>query len=437
MVSKIDNSKLFEKFALKPQQQQAPAPVTQQAEVVPVQVQKEMEGVQAKTHEPKQDELNIGHASDHMVSNDALTKMKVQVEKTSKLPEYAIRGMKGDQDANFYEFLELGKVPYFLGGAVLTACYAAGGKGAAPFVTRMGAGAAFFYTAAMLGKNAIALPVQLLRGIDLNHPYRDIVDCRAVDAQGTSPKKKEYHKVFESIDFTRWDLLENHEKGDVKNNPRLINAKYDRIAKKMGIKEKDLNDSDSTLRAYIKKTLVMSKAAQYMSIALFAPLAIGVANVREMESLGHNMFGDIAKHLAKPKADATIASTTKDVFSIIKSATTDVIGRSFKSLWTGEGNTHTIKGVKNTIGSVKTSDLFKQMTGGEFFQSLNGLLKKHGGKALILAPLVTSVAANAWIYFHTNAGKKKVLPAAEFAIDKQRLAEQSAQGDNTQQVKPQ
>lgn len=436
MVSNIDNSKLFEKFALTPQKQVEPASAQQQQQVIPAQVQKEMEGVQAKAHEPKKDELNIHHAGDHLVPNDAITKAKVQIEKTSKLPEYAIRGMKGDQDANFYEFLELGKIPYFVGGAVLTGCFRAGGM--SPKVPQMAMGAVLFALGSMAAKNAIAIPLQIFRGIDLNAPYRDIVDCRAIDAEGTSPKKKEYHKVFESVDFTRWDLLENG--GDkLKKNPRLINARYDRIAKKMGIKQNDINDSDSTLKTYIKKTLVMGKAFQYLMTVPFAVLGISIAGQDKTGNIFNNLFGEFGDLAKQEGIINKLNAMQKSLFGPLKGAVQD--------LWSGKGSVVFGKKIENLTGKEifnEFKNIFKLSSPDKFTNAM-GVLRattsKYLGKAIILAPIVAPILATAWILNKTNAGKKEVLPATEFALDKKRLAEKLAQQEQTQQstqeVKPQ
>ncbi len=61
-----------------------------------------------------------------LIGNDPLTKLRTKWEKLVKLPNYVYRGLKGDQDTNFYEYLSLGKIPYFIGGPMLAAVFAFG-----------------------------------------------------------------------------------------------------------------------------------------------------------------------------------------------------------------------------------------------------------------------------------------------------------------------
>jgi hypothetical protein len=59
-------------------------------------------------------------------------------------------------------------------------------------------GVLLYYIAAWAAKKAVDWPVQFFRGIDMNHPYRRVVSGKAQSASGFSPKKFEYHKLYEN-----------------------------------------------------------------------------------------------------------------------------------------------------------------------------------------------------------------------------------------------
>ena len=98
-----------------------------------------------------------------------------------------------------------------------------------------------YYVAKEVANAVIDIPVKLFRGIDLKMPYRKITALREGNPLNLPNNKKPSNQnVFESTEFTRWDLLYKHGK-DVE-----MNENFDKIAKKFGAKEK-LADADSTL----------------------------------------------------------------------------------------------------------------------------------------------------------------------------------------------
>lgn len=277
-----------------------------------------------------------------MLANDPLTKLKVQIKKAAKLPEYAYRGLKGDPNANFYEYLSLGKIPYFIGGPVLAAVFAFGATrfgtqekvSAVIRAKQIAVGVGLYYLGAELAKKVIDIPVKIFRGVDLNHPYENVVDCRAVSPTGFSPKKIEYHKVPESVDFTRFDLMTGDE---TKDNGKAVNEQFDKLANKFGI-DKNVQGTDATLKGSIKKLIISSSAFKYMLTAPF--VVLGVALAAQKNADNESIWGNIGnklkeniknifdtKSLLDIKGRATIAK------EIIKGNILTPMKNSFKVLW--------------------------------------------------------------------------------------------------------
>ena len=271
-----------------------------------------------------------------MLANDTVTKLKVDLKKAAKLPEYAYRGLKGDPNANFYEYLSLGNIPYFLGGPLLAAVFAFGATrnnpqaraSAIKRAKQIAVGVGLYYAGAALAKKVIDIPVKIFRGVDLNHPYENVVDCRATSPTGFSPKKIEYHKVPESVDFTRFDLMSGDE---TKDNGKAVNEQFDKLANKFGI-DKNVQDTDATLKGSIKKLIISSTAFKYMLAAPFVALGVALAAQDAWGDIGNGLKQNIksmldTKSLLNLKQRASIAG------EIIKGNLLTPMKESFKALW--------------------------------------------------------------------------------------------------------
>ena len=280
-----------------------------------------------------------------ILPNDPITKLKVELKKAAKLPEYAYRGLKGDPNANFYEFLSLGKIPYFIGGPLLAAVFAFGitknnPQARASAVTRtkqIAVGVGLYYLGAELAKKVIDIPVKFFRGVDLNHPYENVVDCRATSKTGFSPKKIEYHKVPESVDFTRWDLMTGDE---TKDNGQAINEHFDKLAKKFGI-DKNIQDTDATLKGSIKKLIISASAFKYMLTAPFVILGVALAaQSRKVNGLDYPICNDLGKGLKEnitkmfnKASPLKLTQRAAVAGEIIKGNFLTPMKESFKALW--------------------------------------------------------------------------------------------------------
>ncbi len=313
---------------------------------------------------------------DQLLPKNPLVKIRAGVEQAAYVPQYAVRGLKGDPDSNFFEYLKLGKVPYYIGGPALVATTLAfltkgnpqANQGVLRSAKKLGAGVVLYYLAASAAKAVIDTPVKWFRGVDLNHKYKDIVDLRATSPTGVSPKKKEYHGVFDSVDFTRWDLLYNNHQ----SRPELVNKYFNKIAQKYGI-DQNMNDSDSTVKTSIKKTIIMSRAWKYALTIPFVATAIGLSVQEPWENIGKTIVKDV-KEIFNPAAKISLKVRADKAVKVATQNFLKPLADSFAQLWKGQG-------LKSGIA----------------------------GKALILASGLGSLYANYSILDKTSAESEKVV----------------------------
>lgn len=307
---------------------------------------------------------------DELVGNGAFSKFKVNAEKTANIPlVHFPRGLGGAPDFTFFEFLQTAKFPYYVGGPILAALFYAGikfdsfqsAKPAKNVAKHMALGVGLYYAGTMLAKSLINTTVKLSRGIDLEQPYRKIIPT-STNQTGAFQKDIEYHKLLESIDFTRWDLLY----GEGKDNQE-INKKYNKLAKKYGMKDPNPNDADSTLKPLIRKTIAMGRAWQYALSACFVTLGIGMANQKawETESASHFKleFKDgIVRNFIKPlksmkNKDKKVLKEeishywglgAKNTKNFVMGYMIKPFGKSFMQFWHGQNKLTSIAG-KTTI----------------------------------------------------------------------------------------
>ncbi len=285
--------------------------------------------------EPKNNKHIEPKLDDFVLPNDPISKTAIVAKKYAKLPKYIYRGMKGDTDSNFYEFMTLSKVPYFIGGPVLALMFAMGktksnpeaSLSAAKRFKQIGAGVILYYLGVQLAKKVVSVPVKIFRGIDLEQPFQHINTCKADSASGHSPKRTEYHEVPESIDFTRWDFIH----GKKEENGKITYTNRDKLARKFGI-DKNVQDADSTLKGAITRLLVSAKACQYMLAVPFVALGVGLAGQKPWTEIGTG-FGATFKKMISMNSDRTFKERIRNAGEIIKSNLTKPLNNSFKLLW--------------------------------------------------------------------------------------------------------
>lgn len=229
-----------------------------------------------------------------------LTNIKNKADKFVKsFTTYPKKGFKGSKNANFYEFLSMGTVPYLVGSATMIGVFNVANKffdtpaAKSAFKTgkKMGLGVLFYGLAKTVSKKLIETPVKMKYGIDVNMPYQKIVYELPEESNKDNLVKHESHKVFESVDFPRWDLLYDNEKfGEGRN------AYYDKIAKKMGFDEK-ISHSDQKMKPLIREKVVQTKLFSTLSSYLWAATGVAVAMQKPWENL--TLDKNIVKNVGK------------------------------------------------------------------------------------------------------------------------------------------
>lgn len=215
---------------------------------------------------------------DTLLKNNLKTRALISWDKfTNALTLYTAKGLKGDKNANFYEFLTLGSIPYVVGSLMMMSVFNSANKYFAPLARskagavgrKMALGVLFYGILKSATKPFVTAPVKWITGVDVELPYAKFIYELPDSVEDTDITSSEYHKVYESKEFTRWDLLY---KSEAKGENR--NEYYDNIAKKLGYGE-NLNDSDQEMKPVIKKIATKTDMAKTLSSYLWA--AAGVA----------------------------------------------------------------------------------------------------------------------------------------------------------------
>ena len=223
---------------------------------------------------------NLEYNHDTLLKNNLATRTRIGVDKfTNALTVYPAKGITGNKNANFYEFLTMGMFPYITGSAMLMAVFNYASKHYSPFQKIMSAqtgnklalGVLFYGIMKSLSKSFISAPIKAITGIDTERPYAKVIYELPDDINDTDIVSIEHHKVFESVEFPRWDLLYGDELKGEKRNYR-----YDKIAKKLGLGE-NLNDSDQEVKPRIKGIVVKSNLAKNISSYFWAATGVGLA----------------------------------------------------------------------------------------------------------------------------------------------------------------
>ena len=142
----------------------------------------------------------------------------------------------------------------------------------------MALGVVFYALAKSLSKSLVNLPVKWATGVDTQLPYLKVNHQLPESKDDFDLTSYEYHKVGESVEFTRWDLLygDPNKKGE-------LNKIYDKIAKRNGLGT-NLNDSDQAVKPVYKEVLVKSTLARSISSYLWAAAGVCLAAQKPWET---------------------------------------------------------------------------------------------------------------------------------------------------------
>ena len=261
-------------------------------------------------------------SEDHIIKKTPLTGARIVADKLVKdIFTYAPKGMQGSKNSNFYEYLSLGMIPYIVGSGMMVATTVAATKffnpndaKASKMIGKSAAlGVAFYAVMKWLGGKLMEKGTQAITGVDMAMPYKKII------SELPEKKKKkvstEFHRVFESVDFPRWDLI--NKQGEEKGNRYEY---YDKIAKeKLGCDEQ-LNAPDQAVQPLIKKALTKAMAAKSISSFLWAGVGVALAAQKD--------FADFMSYSAgKPKFTKMLKDLPFEFGKTVKDAA--------KSLWKG------------------------------------------------------------------------------------------------------
>ncbi len=292
--------------------------------------------------------------------------MSAYQKTTSAFTEYPAKGLKGSKKSNFYEFLSMGIVPYLVGSATLMAAFNGvsklfdnpATKTAKSLGNKMALGVVFYGIAKSLSKTLISTPVKLATGIDTEMAYeRHIYSDPKLDLKHPI-HEYEQHKVMESHDFPRYDMMYGEKVG------KPHNYLFDKIAKKNGLGE-NLPSSDTDVKPIIKDVISRSNTAKSISSYLWA--AVGV--VLAVQTPWNHFFKSASKSSWKkftPSADTNMAG--KIVGKVVNTASN--IGRIAGSFG------------RSLVDASK--ELYKGPAGASG-------LEKHAGKALIGIAALSSI----------------------------------------------
>ena len=276
---------------------------------------------------------------DHIIKKRPTTGARIVADKfVNDVFSYAPKGMTGSKNSNFYEFLSLGLIPNLVGSASLILISNAlnnkfGGRDSL-FANmngrKMAAGVVLYAAGKWLGNKIINKGVKATTGVDMEMPYKKIVH-ELPDYKGDPDTTSvEFHRVFESTDFPRWDLI--NKQGEHNNNRYEY---YDKMAKKMGYTQ-ELNASDQVVQPKIKEVLVKSTAAKSISSFVWAALGVAIAAQKPFEEFMNfrqkPTFTQAVKELPKQVAVTmkesvkSLAKTKMGKGLMIGAAVTSILG---------------------------------------------------------------------------------------------------------------
>lgn len=301
-----------------------------------------------------------------ILPNTLRTRISQKSDKTvAAITEYPVKGLKGDINSDFYEFLSMGIIPYVVGSLMFMGLFnllkdlsPKAQKFASSYGNKMALGVLMYGVGKTLSNDLVTRPVAWGTGVDIELPIRH-VDHTLPTKPGKDADidtKIQQRKVYDSREFFRKDLLEN--------DPRYGKKYYANIAKKIGLGE-NLNDPTTEVTPIIQSIISTTKTAKSLSSYAWAGLGVGLALQNSWDDFFH-AISNRKRHV--PKSGEGFFEKMGSRFKNAGSNFVDIsktFGKSFargcKTLWTGEAGT----------------------TG----------FKKHAGKGAILATLALTIGS--------------------------------------------
>ena len=286
------------------------------------------------TKKPKKDDES------EIVPNTLRTRVLQKYDKTlNAMTEYPVKGLKGDVNSDFYEFLSMGIIPYLVGSGMFIAMFNLVNKHLTERASlrgkKMGLGVILYGLGKTLSNDLVTRPVAWSTGVDLELPYRNIY-CTLPTKPGAEAEidhKHQQRKVYDSIEFFRKDLIAKHPDYGVKY--------YDGIAKKLGMGE-NLNDSVTETTPIIQSIVASTKTAKSLSSYCWGAAGVCLAAQDDWADF-FKALSDRPKYIAKDgegffsKAGGKLSNTAKNIYKLTGTFA-KTFGKACKSLWVGKSN---------------------------------------------------------------------------------------------------
>ena len=283
----------------------------------------------------KQPEDKKTEAETRILPNTPATRIKQGFQKTSNaFLDYPIKGLKGDINSNFYEFLAMGIVPYLAGSAMFMVAFNCLKGSLSPRNQVRGKkfalGVVLYGVLKSLSKNLVTKPIKRATGIDTEMPYENVVYPLPKEAGEAANIDIQYQqrKVFDSKEFYRKDLLDR--------------AYFDKVAKKLGLGT-DLNDSITETSPIIQNVVATTNTAKSLASYCWAGVGVGLA-VQDSWIPFFNSFSNRKRYTAPSDANfgqklwGKTANFGKNVWNITKEFIKS-FGKSCQEMWQGQPGT--------------------------------------------------------------------------------------------------
>jgi hypothetical protein len=178
------------------------------------------------------------------------------------LPKTVFKGLRGDPDFTFSDFMLVSQIPYYAGGAFLAYSFLAGRD--KPSFARQGVGVGLYYLGNLAANGLINKIYKYRYGVDLTQKYKR-ADGRI-------------EKVFASADFARFDLL--------------TKKQYAEMQRKMKIPS-HVADSDQACREQLYGVISSSRAIKLLLGNALAAVGAGyiARSIHWSKLLGSKLLG--------------------------------------------------------------------------------------------------------------------------------------------------
>ena len=286
----------------------------------------------------------------HVEPNTVQTRLKQATQKTmSAFIDYPVKGLKGDVNANFYEFLTMGIIPYILGSVVFMSVFGLSSK----MGKKLSLGVLLCGAMKTLSKNLVTNPVKTFTGIDTEMPYQN----KVYNLPKYAGQKADYdirwqqRKVFDSKEFFRKDLLEQKD--------------FDKIAIRLGMDD-NLKDSRTATTPIIQNVVATTNTAKSISSSCWAAVGVGLAMqdtwLDFFDAIKNRKRFDSSKQNKLKNFGENTLTLTKEFFKSF--------ARSWKQLWNGN--------------------------------PAHSGIKKHAGKSLVMLSVLTTLGLTSNVIYKAH-----------------------------------